>query len=214
MYVLETPARSEALLAMTVRRAIWTEHFCRFPNVKDAILFSLWWIIEQSEQHHMPCSGAASCPWSIFGVSSNYELWNEFIRFSQQPSAPFAPGRQFSSNPWHDDENSPRHELGLNRRPSAGHSTTNSVDHWSGGFSQWGQSLRPYPKGPTFPWYRGHPGGLSRVPGTRKGSFHPQRSGSQTLGLQCAPPTPPNTQPGCHICIWSLQHCSRMYRNK
>ena len=87
----------------------------------------------------------------------------------------------------------------MNRRPSAGHSTTNSVDHWSGGFSQWGQSLRPYPKGPTFPWYRGHPGGLSRVPGTRKGSFHPQRSGSQTLGLQCAPPTPPSF---CHILLF------------
>ena len=121
-------------------------------------------------------------------------------------------GRQFSSNPRHDDENSPCPELGLNCLPSAGRFTTNRVDHWSGGFSPWGQSLRPCPKGPTFPWYRGHPEGLSRVPGTRKGSFHPQSSGSQTLGLQCAPPTPPSGLCQFHVInnnectVTSLKH--------
>ena len=65
-----------------------------------------------------------------------------------------------------------------------------TLDHWSGGFSQWGQSLRPCPKGPTFPRYRGHPKGFSRVPGTWKGSIHPQKSPFQMLELQGKPPTP------------------------
>ena len=47
-----------------------------------------------------------------------------------------------------------------------------TLDRWSGGFSQWGQSLRPCPKGPTFPRYRGHPKGVFTGPRYSEG-LHP-----------------------------------------
>ena len=43
---------------------------------------------------------------------------------------------------------------------------------------------------PPFPGTAATPTGFSRVPGTRKGSIHPQRSPFQTLELQGEPPTP------------------------
>ena len=67
-----------------------------------------------------------------------------------------------------------------------------TLDRWSGGFSQWGQSLRPCPQGTHRSPYRGHPKGVFTGPGTRKGSIHPQKSPSQTLELQGEPPTPGN----------------------
>ena len=45
---------------------------------------------------------------------------------------------------------------------------------------------------PPFPGTAATPKGFSRVPGTRKGSIHPQKSPSQTLELQGEPPTPGN----------------------
>ena len=128
----------------------------------------------------------------------------------QQPSAPLrAPG--FGSSP--SERGLPCPHLGPIERvkveprpgfeplPLGTQDASTVFDRWSGSFFQgvsfWSVSIQ----GPPFTSYRCHPERVFTGPWLLGRPHHPQKSGSQTLGLQCAPPTPPHTY--THSTIWN-----------
>lgn len=65
------------------------------------------------------------------------------------------------------------------------------LGRWSGSFSHGVSFLGRETKDQPFNSYRCHPRGVFTGPYLLRRPYHPQKPGSQTLGLQCAPPTPP-----------------------